>query len=109
MPFEDFVRVHARTVVAFFRQQGASLARAEDLAQEVFLKLYQSAERYEAKERFAAYYFRLARNVWIAVGYNFVGFHDEDFSRNRYTEQGPFIKLRIKADQDTFRDLAAKF
>jgi hypothetical protein len=43
------------------------------------------------------------------VGYNFAGFHDEDFSRNRYTEQGPFIKLRIKADQDTFRDLAAKF
>jgi hypothetical protein len=51
----------------------------------------------------------IARNVWIAVGYNFVGFHDEDFSRNRYTEQGPFIKLRIKADQDTFKDLAAKF
>ena len=51
----------------------------------------------------------IARNVWIAVGYNFTGFHDEDFSRNRYTEQGPFIKLRIKADQDTFKDLAAKF
>jgi uncharacterized repeat protein (TIGR01451 family) len=51
----------------------------------------------------------IARNVWIAVGYNFVGFHDEDFSRNRYTDQGPVIKLRIKADQDTFRDLAAKF
>jgi hypothetical protein len=51
----------------------------------------------------------IARNVWIAVGYNFVGFHDEDFSRNRYTEQGPFIKLRIKADQDTFKDLAARF
>ena len=51
----------------------------------------------------------VARNVWIAVGYNFVGFHDEDFSRNRYTEQGPFIKLRIKADQDTFKDLAARF
>ncbi|HJS21082.1 MAG TPA: hypothetical protein VJ764_00370, partial [Steroidobacteraceae bacterium] len=51
----------------------------------------------------------VARNVWIAVGYNFVGFHDEDFSRNRYTDQGPFIKLRIKADQDTFKDLAARF
>lgn len=65
VPFEDFVRLHARTLVAFFRQQGAGLTRAEDLAQEVFLKLYQSAERYEAKERFAAYCFRLARNTWI--------------------------------------------
>ncbi len=51
----------------------------------------------------------LARNVWIALGYNFAGFHDEDFSRNRYTDQGPFIKLRIKADQDTFRELSARF
>ena len=51
----------------------------------------------------------IARNVWIAVGYNFAGFHDEDFSRNRYTDQGPFIKLRIKADQDTFRELSARF
>ena len=51
----------------------------------------------------------LARNVWIALGYNFTGFHDEDFSRNRYTDQGPFIKLRIKADQDTFRELSARF
>jgi hypothetical protein len=50
----------------------------------------------------------VARNVWIAVGYNFVGFHDEDFSRNRYTDQGPFIKLRIKADQDTFKDIASR-
>jgi hypothetical protein len=48
--------------------------------------------------------FTLARNVWIAVGYNFQGFQDEDFSANRYTEQGPFIKLRIKADQDTLKD-----
>jgi hypothetical protein len=51
----------------------------------------------------------IARNVWIAVGYNFAGFHDEDFSRNRYTDQGPFIKLRIKADQDTFRELSSRF
>ena len=50
----------------------------------------------------------VARNVWIAVGYNFIGFHDEDFSRNRYTDQGPFIKLRIKADQDTFKDIASR-
>ncbi len=46
-----------------------------------------------------------AKNVWVSVGYNFAGFHDEDFSANRYTRQGPFIKLRIKADQDTLKDI----
>jgi RNA polymerase sigma-70 factor (ECF subfamily) len=64
-PFEEFVRERTRTLVAYFRQRGAGLERAEDLAQEVFLKLYQSAERYEPRERFAAYCFRTARNVWI--------------------------------------------
>lgn len=64
-PFEDLVRTHARTLVAFFRQRGATLGRAEDLAQDVFLKLFQSADRYQPEERFSAYVFRVARNAWI--------------------------------------------
>ena len=47
----------------------------------------------------------LARNIWISVGYNFTGFRDDDFSASRHTAQGPYLKIRIKADQDTFRDL----
>jgi len=64
-PFEDFVRSHARTLIAFFRQRGASPGRSEDLAQEVFLKLYQGAARYRPEERFPSYCFRVARNAWI--------------------------------------------
>jgi hypothetical protein len=45
-------------------------------------------------------------NVWISMGYNFAGFRDDDFSGSNYTAQGPFITFRIKADQDTFRELA---
>jgi uncharacterized repeat protein (TIGR01451 family) len=47
----------------------------------------------------------LAKNVWISVGYNFAGFRDDDFSASRHTAQGPYIKIRIKADQDTFKEL----
>ena len=47
----------------------------------------------------------LARNVWISVGYNLDGFRDDDFEASRYTAQGPYIKFRMKADQDTFKDL----
>jgi uncharacterized repeat protein (TIGR01451 family) len=49
--------------------------------------------------------FTLARNVWISIGYNFAGFLDDDFEASRYTAQGPYLKFRMKADQDTFRDL----
>ena len=48
----------------------------------------------------------LARNVWVSIGYNFTGFRDDDFETSRYTAQGPFIKFRMKADQDTFKDLS---
>lgn len=47
----------------------------------------------------------VAPNMWVSIGYNFQGFEDEDFEASRYTAQGPFIKFRMKADQDTFKDL----
>jgi uncharacterized repeat protein (TIGR01451 family) len=48
----------------------------------------------------------LAKNIWISVGYNFAGFRDDDFSASRHTAQGPYLSIRIKADQDTFKDLS---
>jgi len=65
VPFEAFVRDHARRFFAFFRRQGAGLHEAEDLTQEVFLKLHSNAARYRPRERVAAYCLRVARNVWI--------------------------------------------
>jgi uncharacterized repeat protein (TIGR01451 family) len=46
-----------------------------------------------------------ARNMWVSVGYNFVGFRDDHFDASRYTADGPYVKFRFKADQDTFKDL----
>ncbi len=43
----------------------------------------------------------LAKNLWLSVGYNFDGFEDDDFSLADYTAKGPFIKLRLKFDQNT--------
>lgn len=64
-PFEAFVESHAPTFFAYFRRQGADRDRAEDLCQEVFLRLYHHAARYRPEERFQAFCFRVARNVWI--------------------------------------------
>jgi uncharacterized repeat protein (TIGR01451 family) len=47
----------------------------------------------------------IAKNIWISVGYNFAGFRDADFSASRHTAQGPYLSIRMKADQDTFKDL----
>ncbi|HEY8121901.1 MAG TPA: hypothetical protein VII78_11335 [Myxococcota bacterium] len=47
---------------------------------------------------------RIFRNTWASVGYNVIGFEDEEFSRSDYTAQGPFMRLRIKVDQDSVRE-----
>jgi len=64
-PFEEFVRSEAATLLRFFQRHGAALGEAEDLAQEVFLKLYRSAPTYTAQSRFSSYVLRVARNAWI--------------------------------------------
>lgn len=43
-----------------------------------------------------------AKNTWISLGYNFTGFTDKDFDAAKYTNQGVFLKLRLRFDETTF-------
>lgn len=63
--FEEFVRTEASTFLAYFRRLGAQPGEAEDLTQDLFMKLYRHATGYEARGRFHAFAFRVARNAWI--------------------------------------------
>ena len=38
-------------------------------------------------------------NAWLTIGWNVVGFHDRDFSEDRYTRAGPYVTMRLKFDQ----------
>lgn len=42
-----------------------------------------------------------ADNIWLSAGWNFEGFTDDDFAFADYTRSGPFIRVRIKFDQNT--------
>ncbi len=64
-PFEAFVPEGLVALTGFFRRKGAGHQEAEDLSQEVLMRLVQHAKSYEPRERFAAYVFRVARNAWI--------------------------------------------
>jgi hypothetical protein len=48
--------------------------------------------------------YNIVKNAWVSAGYNLVGFQDPDFSRADFTAQGPFLKFRMKFDQDSVRD-----
>ena len=49
--------------------------------------------------------FSIAKNVWLSIGYNFDGFEDRDFSAAGYTAEGPYIRFRMKFDQDTASEI----
>ncbi len=44
-------------------------------------------------------------NTWISLGWNIEGFRDDDFEAAEFTRDGPFIKLRVKFDQHSARNL----
>ena len=52
--------------------------------------------------------YNLADSMWLSVGYNFAGFHDDDFSDARYTAQGPFLTLTVRAHQDLLRRVTGR-
>jgi RNA polymerase sigma-70 factor, ECF subfamily len=61
--FAELVHSYGRRVLGFFRREISDRAEAEDLTQEVFLRLYRYRHRYKPRARFATWIFFIARNV----------------------------------------------
>ena len=53
----------------------------------------------------ASFGWSFARNIWLSFGYNFSGFDDPDFTTAGYTANGPYMKFRLKFDQDTAKQI----
>lgn len=45
----------------------------------------------------------LTSNLWLSAGYNWRGFRDDDMTGAEYTNEGAFLRLRLKFDEDLFR------
>jgi RNA polymerase sigma-70 factor (ECF subfamily) len=60
--FRTLFERHARAMVAFCHHFVRDAARAEELAQDVFVKLYRAADRYEPRARFRTFLYRIASN-----------------------------------------------
>ncbi|MBI4551475.1 MAG: hypothetical protein HY710_04360 [Candidatus Latescibacteria bacterium] len=43
----------------------------------------------------------LQRNARMAVGYNFAGYHDQDFAGTSYWAHGPYMKVQVKFTEST--------
>ncbi len=61
--FESLFRRHTPALVNFLARMVKDRGRAEELAQEVFIRIYNARERYEARARFSTWMFGIARNL----------------------------------------------
>jgi RNA polymerase sigma-70 factor, ECF subfamily len=65
--FAYLVQKYRRAMVSFMYRMAHNSAAAEDLAQEVFLRVYRSRESYEPNAKFSTWLYRIATN--LAVNY----------------------------------------
>ena len=52
--------------------------------------------------------FNVRDNMWVTLGYNIAGFHDNDFAAARYTAAGLYLQISIKAEQHMLRSVAGQ-
>ena len=63
--FEYLVQKYRRPMLSFMYRMAHNTAVAEDLAQEVFLRVYRSREKYEASAKFTTWLYRIASNLAV--------------------------------------------
>jgi RNA polymerase sigma-70 factor (ECF subfamily) len=63
--FEYLVQKYRRAMVGFMFRMSHNAAAAEDLAQEVFLRVYRSRSGYEASAKFTTWLYRIATNLAV--------------------------------------------
>jgi RNA polymerase sigma-70 factor, ECF subfamily len=63
--FDYLVQKYRRPIVSFMYRMARNSAAAEDLAQEVFLRVYRSRETYEPSAKFTTWLYRIATNLAV--------------------------------------------
>ena len=63
--FDFLVQKYRRPLVSFMYRMAHNAAAAEDLAQEVFLRVYRSRQSYEASAKFTTWLYRIATNLAV--------------------------------------------
>jgi len=61
--FERLVEIHQRSIIGTVAKMLGNPSEAEDIAQQVFLRVWKSASRYEPQARFTTWLFTITRNL----------------------------------------------
>src|SRR5438067_1100420 len=96
--FDYLVQKYRRPMVSFMYRMAHNAAAAEDLAQEVFLRVYRSRGNYEPSAKFSTWLYRIATNLGV------------NYARDTRHERPENITNLDEADEETGQtpDLADK-
>ena len=61
--FDELIDLYANRLYGYFYRSSGSATVAEDLVQDVFLRLIRAIKRYDHREQFEAFLFRIAGNL----------------------------------------------
>ncbi len=61
--FEELVELHQRSVIGTVAKMLGNPSEAEDIAQQVFIRIWKSASRYEPQAKFTTWLFTITRNL----------------------------------------------
>jgi len=92
--FEVLLRRYRAPLVNFFVRMVQDRALAEDLAQEVFLRVYQARHRYQPDARFTTWLYRIATNLAL----NAIRDRKGSVASIEFDEQGNESKVARVAD-----------
>jgi RNA polymerase sigma-70 factor (ECF subfamily) len=96
--FDYLVQKYRRPIISFMYRMAHNSAAAEDLAQEVFLRVYRSRASYEASAKFTTWLYRIATNLGV------------NYARDRRHERPENVTNLDEPDSETGQspDLADK-
>jgi RNA polymerase sigma-70 factor (ECF subfamily) len=63
--FEALIRTHQRMIHSLTFRMTGSMADAEDLAQEIFIRAYRQLDSYQGKAKFSSWLYRIAINTCL--------------------------------------------
>ena len=87
--FDYLVQKYRRPIISFMYRMAHNSAAAEDLAQEVFLRVYRSRAGYEPSAKFSTWLYRIATNLGV------------NYARDRRHERPENITNLDEADEET--------
>jgi len=86
--FEKLVKKYKENIINIIYQFIGDRKEAEDLAIEVFLRVYQARERYEAKAKFTTWLYKIATNLCLNKIREKKKFRTVSLSKSISTEEG---------------------